>query len=80
VNQLKEPLELTIDLVDLFSKDFDQATAHDKSLKTKKRLRAIASQTLTDLNELYGILRSIDPDIIRKWKQRHADGDAIELN
>jgi len=73
VNRLKEPLDLTADLVEFFSDGFNEVMAHDDSVGTRKRLRTVRAALLKDLDEVFRVLSAIDPDLVLEWKLGHCD-------
>ncbi len=81
VQSLTEPLCAVADLVEFFSDGFNEDMTHDDSLRTRKRLRTINTALLKDLDNLFGVLASIDPDLVLDWKLGYLDfeeGDAEE--
>ncbi|MGO9568941.1 MAG: hypothetical protein ACLP5H_15505 [Desulfomonilaceae bacterium] len=73
VQSLTEPLCAVADMVEFFSDDFNEKMAHDDSLLTRKRLRTIATTLFKDLDELFGVLTAIDPDLVLEWKFGYLD-------
>ena len=73
VQNLMEPLCAVADLVEFFSDGFIEEMAHDYSLLTRKRLRTITTTLLKDLDNLFGVLTAIDPDLVLDWKLGYLD-------
>jgi hypothetical protein len=71
IEHLKEPLYLASDLVEFLSEEFREEMSHDDSEPTRMKLREIRKTVIEDLDKLYNVLTTIDPDLVLEWKFRH---------
>jgi hypothetical protein len=71
IEHLKEPLYLASDLVEFLSEEFREEMSHDDSEPTRRKLREIRKTVIEDLDKLYNVLTTIDPDLVLEWKFRH---------
>jgi hypothetical protein len=75
VSELEEPLYRAWDLVQFYAERFRENMSHDKSVEIRERLREVRTALIDNLEELYGILRTIDPDITFEWILGYVEDD-----
>jgi len=73
--ELEEPLFLAGELLDFFSGRFREEMSHDDSEKTRKKLLTTRTALVENLNELYRVLKTIDPDLVLEWQICNCDDE-----
>lgn len=78
LEELQEPFFLASDLVDFLLDNFREEMSHDDSKKTRQRLLDARTALVNDLDELYAVLQTIDPDLDLEWKLHRVADDEEE--